>query len=534
MDQTDITPVTSAPATTGDLGTALTRWREALGPEHVLTDDTSLAEFTDPYSPVGFGYRTPAVLQPGSVEEVQAVVRIAAETGVAIWAQSQGRNNGYGGAAPRDPDTVVVNLRRMNRVLEIDEDLAYVVVEPGVSFRDLYDAVRESGRKLWVNMPDISWGSVIGNTLDHGNGFTLYADHPAAQCGMEVVLADGSVVRTGTGAMTGSRTWHLSKRGFGPSTDSLFMQSNMGIVTKMGVWVMPQPDAFMDCEIKVRRDDDLEALVEAFRPFMVDRTVSNCPMLYHPLSVLPLGVRRRDIWDQDTPVPREVAERIGREAARMGAWNIRFALYGDREVVARNFQRIRAAISAIPDAEIVGNSIDPEQARLGSPALTDQKARVMAGVPDLTMLDVLKWYGTDTGGHLSFASTIPLTGVDMRGIVELVRNRVEEAGFDYTCGIMLNQRYAVHVSLLLYDVANEPQVKAVHQLYRDMVVEAARLGYGEYRSHPTFMDLVAEQFDFNDHAHMAMVEKIKDALDPAGILAPGKQGIWPRRLRPTR
>ncbi|BBC30949.1 hypothetical protein SGFS_022430 [Streptomyces graminofaciens] len=174
----------------------------------------------------------------------------------------------------------------MNRVLEIDEDLAYAVVEPGVSFKDLYEAVQASGKKLWVDIPDLSWGSVIGNTLEHGNGFTLYSDHLAAQCGMEVVLADGSVVRTGTGAMTGSKTWHLSERGFGPSTDSLFMQSNMGIVTKMGYWLMPQPDAFKDCEIKVRRDIDLEALVEAFRPFMVDRTVSNWPMLYCPLSVI--------------------------------------------------------------------------------------------------------------------------------------------------------------------------------------------------------------------------------------------------------
>jgi 4-cresol dehydrogenase (hydroxylating) len=45
------------------------------------------------------------------------------------------------------------------------------------------------------------------------------------------------------------------------------------------------------------------------------------------------------------------------------------------------------------------------------------------------------------------------------------------------------------------------------------------------------MDHIAEQFDFNGHAHMAMVERIKDALDPQGILAPGKQGIWPRRMR---
>ncbi|WP_228033761.1 hypothetical protein [Streptomyces spongiae] len=100
-----------------------------------------------------------------------------------------------------------------------------------MSFKDLYEAVHASGKKLWVDIPDLSWGSVIGNPLEHGNGFTLYSDHPAARHGGRPRGRFGGV-RTGTGAMTGSKTWHLSKRGFGPSTDSLFMQSNMGIVTK--------------------------------------------------------------------------------------------------------------------------------------------------------------------------------------------------------------------------------------------------------------------------------------------------------------
>jgi 4-cresol dehydrogenase (hydroxylating) len=56
-------------------------------------------------------------------------------------------------------------------------------------------------------------------------------------------------------------------------------------------------------------------------------------------------------------------------------------------------------------------------------------------------------------------------------------------------------------------------------------------GWAEYRTHIAFMDKVAESYSFNDHAMRRFQQTLKDAVDPNGILAPGKSGIWPRRLR---
>ena len=93
------------------------------------------------------------------------LVRVAGEHRVPLWPHGQGRNNGYGGAAPRLRGTVTVSLRRMNRVLEINEEMAYAVVEPGVSWAELYQAIQAGGQRLMLSIPDLSWGSVVGNSL---------------------------------------------------------------------------------------------------------------------------------------------------------------------------------------------------------------------------------------------------------------------------------------------------------------------------------------------------------------------------------
>ena len=101
-----------------------------------------------------------------------------------IWTTSQGRNKGYGGSAPRVRGSVVVNLRRMNRILEINEELGYVVVEPGVSFTQLYEAIRDGGHRLMLASPDLGSGSVIGNALEHGLTYGVYGADFMAPCGM--------------------------------------------------------------------------------------------------------------------------------------------------------------------------------------------------------------------------------------------------------------------------------------------------------------------------------------------------------------
>ena len=64
----------------------------------------------------------------------------------------------------------------MKRIIEVNEKYAYAVVEPGVSYFDLYRYLQERNIKLWIDPAAPGWGSVLGNLTEHGAGYTPYGD----------------------------------------------------------------------------------------------------------------------------------------------------------------------------------------------------------------------------------------------------------------------------------------------------------------------------------------------------------------------
>ena len=268
---------------------ALRDFEKAVGSQWVFTSDDDVALYRDAYSPFQGEpeERTAsAAVAPHTVEEVQAVVRAANNYRIPIYPISTGKNLGYGGSAPNLSGSVVLDLKRMNRILEVNEKNASALVEPGVSYFDLYRYIQEHKLKVWIDCPDPGWGSLVGNALDHGGGYTHDAVPQSLRCAL----------RHGSGARERRADAHRHGRAAGREDlaavqvrlrarwiDGMFSQSNFGVVTKMGFWLMPQPDAYLTGTVSVPKHEDLIPLVDILNFLENSGVVNGMPQLGSPL-----------------------------------------------------------------------------------------------------------------------------------------------------------------------------------------------------------------------------------------------------------
>jgi 4-cresol dehydrogenase (hydroxylating) len=511
-----------------DFERALAAFASVVGHDAVISGGDAAEPYRDPFAPFPPGdpraHEASAIVMVADVEQLRAVLSVANRYRVPLWSVSTGRNLAYGGAAPRLKGCVVLDLQRMNRILEIDTTLGYALVEPGVSYYDLYRVLKAQGGTLWLDPPAAGWGSLIGNTLERGFGTTPYGDHAGAQCGMEVMLANGEIVRTGMGAMSGSREWQVFKPGFGPSYDAMFMQSNFGIVTKLGVWLMPKPEGYLLCRYMFRHDADLERIVETLRPLKLDDTIQSNAVLESAVRWA-AGISIRKRWYEGSGVmPDAVIDTMARTLG-IGRWNLRFCLYGPEPLVKARRDVIHRRFASIADADLIESTytdaaVEPEGG--GN--------RSQVGIPNLDAFNLLNWCG-GSGAHIDFSPVCPPLGRAAARQYRMVRERAAQYGFDYYGGFTAGQRSMHHIFAAIFDRDDPDQARNAGEVLKALIDDFGAAGYGQYRTHLAFMDLAASQYDFNNHALMRMSETIKDALDPNGILSPGKQGIWPKKLR---
>jgi glycolate oxidase len=185
--------VASATTSAADVAAALTA---IVGEGNVLVGDAVNEDLTHDEALTATPQRPLAVVRPADTEQVAAVVRWAAEHGVPVTARGSG--TGLSGACVPRPDGLLVDFRRMAKVLEIDTDNHVAVVQPGVTLQGL-DAVTAQHGLVYTVFPGEGSASLGGNVATNAGGMRAvrYGVTRHQVLGLTAVLGTGEVVRTG-------------------------------------------------------------------------------------------------------------------------------------------------------------------------------------------------------------------------------------------------------------------------------------------------------------------------------------------------
>lgn len=530
------------------LQTALARWRGVLGAQRAVDDAAALAPYS--CSTASWSTRPLALLRPHSTEEVAQLVTIAAEHRIPLYPLSTGRNWGYGDACAVSDGQVIVDLSGMNRILEVNATLAYVVIEPGVTQQQLSQYLLEHELPLWMDCtgagPDTS---LMGNILERGFGHSPYGNRFQNVCGMQVVLADGAVLETGFGHFPQAANSRVFPYGLGPCLDGMFTQSNLGIVTSVGLWLMPQTESINHFLCMVERHEDIGPVVDALRPLRLDGTLRSIVHIGNDLRVISGGrTYPRERTGGVAPLP-EALRRELRDEAGVGAWTVSGALYGSRPQVALARRAVRAALrrtAARPQflderklalggwAARLLHRFDAGRRLAAKVALGRSLFDMNRGIPNGRFLAGAYWRrrdglppgfpaganpALDNCGMLWVSPVIPMRGEALLRLHALVEPIFRLHGFDlFVTFSMINERSLGAVFSIAYDKDDAEEVARAKMCYRQLFDAVMAAGCIPYR---VGLQSMAD-LDSGGDAYWHTVRRIKQALDPHGIIAPGR------------
>lgn len=527
-------------STTGSIAA----WKEALAPDRVEHDDETLDRWAR--TTQDRGTRPCCVLYPTSTEEVQAVVRVAAKHGVTVYPVSRGKNWGYGDACAPTDGAAIVDLSRMNRIVEVNTELAYAVIEAGVSQGQLYEYLREHKTGLWMDCTGAGAdSSFVGNTLDRGFGHTRYGDHFLSTCGMEVVLADGRVLHTGFCHYPNAQAGRVYPYGVGPYLDGLFCQSNYGIVTKIGMWLMPEPEAFCFFFVQVDRHEDLGRLVDALRPLRLNGLIQSAVHIGNDLRMF--SGKGRYPWDETrgaTPLPLEVRARM-RAAEGLGAWNAGGAITGTAAHVGATRKALKKALAGVGRLRFVddrllalGERVVAAAKPFGLLQRVGEQLRalkpvygLLKGKPAEEALQGTQWRlrgHEDAGpvdpldlgcGLMWISPVLPMTGRAALEVMALAEPIFVRHGFDPLATFtLINERAMIGIMNVAYDKADPAETEQAMACYDALVGALMPAGYIPYRVSLRGLPKVRRE----DDAFWDVATAIKCALDPHDIIARGR------------
>ena len=209
-----------------------------LGSDNIITDESERAYYSqDVYNQ---GPTVLAVIQPDSKDKLAKAVAACTSAGVALFPRGGGFSytDGY---IPTTSNGVTVDTRKMNRILEINTEDMFITVESGCTWAAIEDVLKDKGVRPVFWGPFSGLNATVGGSMSQGSvtyGSSKYGPSGVAAEGMEVVLADGSIVTTGSAGQPNHSPFF---RHYGPDLTGLFCNDAGALGIKATITLRLQP-----------------------------------------------------------------------------------------------------------------------------------------------------------------------------------------------------------------------------------------------------------------------------------------------------
>lgn len=288
------------------------------------------------------------------------------------------------------------------------------------------------------------------------------------------------------------------------------------------------PEAYIRINVSVPHEPDLVPLVGAMTELMRRRVFSNPPQLFDRLTWLTASLADPTLVSDlgqyaslEKHIPDELVNRIC-EARDIPAWSAAFALYGPPEALPGLLKAVERRLSQIPGAKVTHETFEapPGQALRGEEVTPDFLPQ--HGVPSIEGLKA--FVATEDGiWHNCFSPVIPPSGRELYEWYVGARKICAESDLNFVADFHVFERYVIAINLTMF---HPSACVRLHHLHVALLDYTSKMGYMEYRTHISYMDITAGMQDFNQGAFGRFTRLLKDAIDPNGILSPGKSGIW--------
>ncbi len=450
----------------------LRRVREIVGRDHVLTSREDLI----PYSFDGTAALQSlpdAVAFARTTHEVAAVLRLANETGTPIV--TRGSGTGLSGGSLPSPGALILCLAKMDRIIEVDAANLTLLAESGVTTVNIADAASAAGLFYPPDPGSMKISTIGGNVAENSGGLRglKYGITRNYVMGLEVVLPDGEVLWTGNKCV---------KDVAGYSLRDLFVGSEgtLGVITRVLLKLLPRPAAKktlvatfdqMDKAAQTVSDIIAAKIIPCTLEFL-DRTTIRCVEDFAKVG-LPLDCEALLLMETDGH-PAAVEE----EAAQMeacaranGAMDVRIAkdeAEGNRLAAAR--RSAFSALARVAPTTILEDATVPRSELARMIRFVDQVARKYR-------------LRVGTFGHMGDGNLHPT---------------------------------------FLTDERNHAEMERVHEAFKEIFDEAIRLGGTITGEHGVGVAKKGFLPKFAGDASMRVMRELRRALDPRGILNPGK------------